>query len=92
MDDAALLEVRVRPRFVRRPRDVTADAKGDIELQCEVYAVPEATVQWYKNGDLIIESDYFQVVKSDNGFDDAWFFLLYPFKHMISNTVFYTSP
>ena len=77
MDAAALLEVRVRPRFVRRPRDVTADAKGDIELQCEVYAVPEATVQWYKNGDLIIESDYFQVVKSDNGFDDAWFFFYF---------------
>ncbi len=61
VDAAAVVEVEVLPRFVRAPQNAEADAKGDIELECQVFAVPEATVQWYKNGDLIIESEYFQV-------------------------------
>ena len=40
--------------------------KGDIELVCQVEAEPRPTVQWYKNGDLIIESEYFQIVHESN--------------------------
>jgi len=47
-------------RFLRRPQNAVLVEKGDIEFECEVYSVPQSTIQWYKNGDLIIESEYFQ--------------------------------
>ncbi len=52
---------QVGPRFLRMPQNVVTVEKGDVEFECEVYSVPPATIQWYKNGDLIIESEYFQV-------------------------------
>ena len=61
VDSAAILEVQVGPRFLRKPQNFVSVEKGDIEFECEVYSVPPATIQWYKNGDLIIESEYFQV-------------------------------
>jgi neogenin len=61
VDAAAILEVQVAPRVLRRPQNVVSVEKGDIEFECEVYSVPQSTIQWYKNGDLIIESEYFQV-------------------------------
>ena len=42
--------------------DESGEAKGNIELECQVYAKPKAAVQWYKNGELIVENDYFQVI------------------------------
>lgn len=60
-DEAATLAVQVKPSFVRWPEDTVAFENEDIVLQCEVYSRPQAAVQWYKNGELIIESEYFQV-------------------------------
>ena len=50
------------PRFVKQPQNTVALEKGDVTLQCEVRGEPQPIVQWYKNGDLIIESEYFQIV------------------------------
>ena len=50
------------PRFVKQPQNTVALEKGDVTLQCEVKGEPQPIVQWYKNGDLIIESEYFQIV------------------------------
>lgn len=61
-DAAAVLEVMRPPTFIKTPANTVAVEKGDIELECEVAGEPEPTVQWYKNGDLIIESEYFQIV------------------------------
>ena len=61
IDSAAILDVLVAPSFVRKPQNTIAYEKEDIKLECDVYSRPQATVQWYKNGDLIIESEYFQV-------------------------------
>ncbi|CAG0894859.1 unnamed protein product [Darwinula stevensoni] len=62
IDASALLDVQVAPRFEKKPTSQIAKEKQDIELECEVYGRPEPTVEWYKNGELIIESDYFQMV------------------------------
>ena len=65
-DAAAILDVLVAPKFVKTPQDTVAVEKGDIELECEVEGSPVPTVQWYKNGDLIIESEYFQIVRGSS--------------------------
>ena len=61
IDAAAVLQVQRPPSFVQRPQNTVALEKGDIQLTCQVEGEPRPTVQWYKNGDLIIESEYFQV-------------------------------
>jgi neogenin len=61
LDSAAALTVQVSPRLLRKPENERTYVTSDVELVCEVFAVPEATVQWYKNGELLVESDYFQV-------------------------------
>lgn len=60
-DATASLEVQVAPRFLQPPASVTAHERDDAELTCQAAGRPEPTVQWTKNGELIIESEYFQV-------------------------------
>ena len=60
-DVTATLQVHVPPRFIQRPHSVVANEKEDAELQCQIYGRPQPTIQWTKNGELIIESEYFQV-------------------------------
>ena len=55
------LEQKVRPTFVKKPVDSKARVTNDVELACEVRGVPTPAVQWYKNGELLVESEYFQV-------------------------------
>ncbi|XP_045029173.1 neogenin isoform X4 [Daphnia magna] len=66
VDVTAQLEVQVPPRFIKRPRSTAAHEKDDAELECQLYGRPEPTVQWTKNGELIIESEYFQIINGNN--------------------------
>lgn len=61
-DVTAQLEVQVPPRYIVRPKSLVAHEKDDAEMECQLYGRPEPTVQWTKNGELIIESEYFQVL------------------------------
>ncbi|XP_076322719.1 neogenin-like isoform X3 [Tachypleus tridentatus] len=65
-DVSATVEVQVPPKFVKKPHNRYAYEKEDIEFECEIYGKPEATVQWIKNGELIIQSEYFQIVNGYN--------------------------
>ena len=66
IDAAAILEVLRPPTFVQQPQNTVALEKGDVTMDCEVTGHPQPIVQWYKNGDLIIESEYFQMVRGQS--------------------------
>lgn len=65
-DVTATLHVQVPPRYIQRPESVVANEKEDAELECHIYGKPQPTIQWTKNGELIIESEYFQIVNGNN--------------------------
>ncbi|XP_033610053.1 neogenin-like isoform X2 [Cryptotermes secundus] len=66
VDATATLEVHVPPRFLKHPSDRFALEKEDVEFECAVYGKPEPQVQWVKNGDIISQNDYLQVVNGYN--------------------------
>lgn len=52
----------VPPWFLVRPSNLYAYESTDIELECAVAGKPLPTVEWIKNGEVVIPSDYFQIV------------------------------
>ncbi|KAK7912565.1 hypothetical protein WMY93_012776 [Mugilogobius chulae] len=62
----AQLTVQVPPQFVKRPSNTYAHESMDIVFECEVSGSPAPTVKWVKNGDAVIPSDYFKIVKEHN--------------------------
>lgn len=57
-----LVSFLVPPRFVRQPVPLlNVSLKSDAELECSAYGVPMPTIQWFKNGEPIYPSEYFQV-------------------------------
>ena len=61
LDTGVELEVLVAPTLSKKPVSHISYEKDDVLFDCMVHGRPEPTVQWYKNGDLIIQSEYFQV-------------------------------
>jgi neogenin len=61
IDASVTLEVQVPPRFLQTPKTVEAREKDDVEFDCTVSGKPAPKIKWFKNGDEIIESEYFQV-------------------------------
>ncbi|XP_068225659.1 neogenin isoform X5 [Palaemon carinicauda] len=66
VDAIAHVQVQVPPKFLRKPVNTLAYEKEDIEMECKVYGSPEPSVHWLKNGELIIESEYFQIVSGNH--------------------------
>ncbi|XP_070684464.1 neogenin 1a isoform X2 [Pempheris klunzingeri] len=62
----AQLTLQVPPQFVKRPANIYAHESMDIVFECEVSGSPAPTVKWVKNGDAVIPSDYFKIVKEHN--------------------------
>jgi hypothetical protein len=45
---------------MKRPSNLNVTLKSDAELECSAYGVPSPIIQWFKNGEPIYPSDYFQ--------------------------------
>ena len=56
----------VPPKFMKKPQDTAAVIHGQVVLECEVYGVPTPSVVWFKNGEVIVPSDYFQIVNGNS--------------------------
>ncbi|NXS67671.1 DCC protein, partial [Pandion haliaetus] len=63
---SAELSVMVPPWFLIRPSNLRAYESMDIEFECAVSGKPVPTVEWIKNGEVVIPSDYFQIVGGSN--------------------------
>jgi hypothetical protein len=57
---SSVLKVLVSPRFLKRPFNLNVTLKSDAELECSAYGIPTPTIQWFKNGEPIYPSEYFQ--------------------------------
>ncbi|XP_006866574.1 PREDICTED: neogenin isoform X3 [Chrysochloris asiatica] len=62
----AELTVQAQPEFLKQPANIYAHESMDIIFECEVTGKPTPTVKWVKNGDMVIPSDYFKIVKEHN--------------------------
>ncbi|XP_075391905.1 neogenin isoform X3 [Tenrec ecaudatus] len=62
----AELSVQAQPEFLKQPANIYAHESMDIVFECEVTGKPTPTVKWVKNGDMVIPSDYFKIVKEHN--------------------------
>ena len=61
LDSGLELSVTSAPVILKKPESHVSYEKDDILFDCEVAGRPEPEVRWFKNGDLIIQSEYFQV-------------------------------
>ena len=64
VDAGIELAVLVAPTLTKAPKSQVSYEKDDVLFECSVHGRPEPSVKWYKNGDLIIQSEYFQVGRS----------------------------
>ncbi|KAL7835131.1 hypothetical protein SRHO_G00293780 [Serrasalmus rhombeus] len=56
----------VPPQFLNYPSNTYAYESTDIEMECAVTGNPQPSVHWVKNGEVVIPSDYFQIVEGGN--------------------------
>ncbi|XP_066134156.1 neogenin isoform X6 [Saccopteryx bilineata] len=62
----AELTIQAQPEFLKKPANIYAHESMDIVFECEVTGKPAPAVKWVKNGDMVIPSDYFKIVKEHN--------------------------
>uniref|UniRef100_A0A672QX84 Neogenin 1a n=1 Tax=Sinocyclocheilus grahami TaxID=75366 RepID=A0A672QX84_SINGR len=60
------LTLKASPQFLKKPANIYAHEATDIIFECEVTGSPAPTIKWVKNGDAVIPSDYFKIIKEQN--------------------------
>ena len=49
------------PVSIIHPRNTIGYSQSDQTLRCKISGMPKPKINWFKNGDLIIQSSYFKV-------------------------------
>ncbi|GAA6102076.1 neogenin 1a isoform X1 [Tachysurus ichikawai] len=62
----AELTIQVPPKFLKTPSNTYAHEATDIVFECEATGSPAPTIKWVKNGDAVVPSDYFRILKEQN--------------------------
>ncbi|XP_060742501.1 neogenin 1a isoform X4 [Tachysurus vachellii] len=62
----AELTIQVPPKFLKTPTNTYAHEATDIVFECEATGSPAPTIKWVKNGDAVVPSDYFRILKEQN--------------------------
>ncbi|KAK3533036.1 hypothetical protein QTP70_006611 [Hemibagrus guttatus] len=62
----AELTIQVPPKFLKTPSNTYAHEAMDIVFECEATGSPAPTIKWVKNGDAVVPSDYFRILKEQN--------------------------
>ncbi|XP_052457104.1 neogenin isoform X15 [Carassius gibelio] len=60
------LSMKASPQFLKKPANIYAHEATDVTFECEVTGSPAPTIKWVKNGDAVIPSDYFKIIKEQN--------------------------
>ncbi|XP_067312783.1 neogenin 1a [Pseudorasbora parva] len=60
------LTLKASPQFLKKPSHMYAHEATDVIFECEVTGSPAPTIKWVKNGDAVIPSDYFKIIKEHN--------------------------
>jgi len=63
-DGSIVLILVVAPKLRQRPRNSIGIVNSDKDLMCDVYSNPPPTIQWIKDGSLIVPDDYIQIINS----------------------------
>ncbi|XP_042907153.1 neogenin isoform X2 [Parasteatoda tepidariorum] len=66
IDASSTITVIVPPYFLTKPQNQAVYEKEDVTFKCSVYGRPLPIVRWFKDGDLIVPSEYFQIVNGYN--------------------------
>ncbi|XP_027008900.2 neogenin 1a isoform X10 [Tachysurus fulvidraco] len=66
VDARAELTIQVPPKFLKTPTNTYAHEATDIVFECEATGSPAPTIKWVKNGDAVVPSDYFRILKEQN--------------------------
>ena len=56
----------VPPKFRWRPKGISSFTNTDVELECDIYGNPKPTIEWLKNGEVVVSSHYFQIINGRN--------------------------
>ncbi|OQR77134.1 neogenin-like, partial [Tropilaelaps mercedesae] len=54
------------PTFRAKPAPLAVREKEDASFECDVFGVPEPRVRWFKNGESVLYTGYFQLVNGHN--------------------------
>ncbi|XP_021962804.1 neogenin isoform X2 [Folsomia candida] len=65
-DISATIDVLVPPKALPSLTNFYAYEKEDVELPCRITGRPQPPIIWRKNGETIIEGDYFQIVHGNS--------------------------